>query len=114
MHYRVVEYFKQGLRAWQKSGFNLVKVHAMIHYSSSIRRSGAPIEYTSNMYEHLHIALMKIPYRASNKRDYIDYIVKHNRRLEALRRGATDKDGYSPPIGKNTTLDMVNKTNLSF
>lgn len=84
----------------------------MIHYASSIRRSGAPVEYSSNMYEHLHIALMKIPYRASNKREYIEYIIKHNRRLEALRRNAVEMDGFLPPIGNNSTLDKVCLSNF--
>ncbi len=79
----------------------------MIHYSTSIHRSGAPVEYSANMYEHLHIALMKIPYRASNKREYIEYIIKHYRRLEALRRNAVEIEGFLPPIGNNKALDKV-------
>lgn len=78
MQYKAIEYFKDGLGAFQKSKFNLVKVHSMTHYSSSIYWLEALVEYTSNMYDHLHIALMKIPYRASNKKDYIGFIVKHN------------------------------------
>jgi hypothetical protein len=65
------------------------------------------MEYSTNMYEHLHIALMKIPYRASNKREYIKYIIKHNRRLEALQRNAVEMDGFSPSIGNNKALDKV-------
>jgi len=79
----------------------------MKHYSSSIRHSGAPIEYSSNMYENLHIALVKTAYRASNKKQFLDYIVKYNRRLEVLRMNGVENDGYSPPIGKNTVLEMV-------
>ena len=67
----------------------------MKHYASSIRRSGAPIEYSSNMYEHLHMAMIKTGYRMSNKRNFLDHIVKCNRRLEALRSNALEIDGYS-------------------
>lgn len=105
--FRAVSIFRTHLGTWQKSNFNLVKIHAMKHYSSSIRRSGAPVEYSSNMYENLHIALVKTAYRASNKKQFLDYIVKYNRRLEALRTSALEKDGYSPPVGKNTVLEMV-------
>jgi hypothetical protein len=59
------------------------------------------------MYEHLHIAIMKIPYRASNRRDIIDYIVKHNRRMEALRRATHGREEFFSSLGKNTTLNMV-------
>ena len=99
--------FKNNLGRWQKSSFKIIKIHNMVHYAPSIRRSGAPIEYSSNLYEHLHIAIMKIPYRVSNKREYIEYIVKYNRRLEALRRATARREEFLPSIGKNTALDMV-------
>lgn len=79
----------------------------MSHYSKAIRRSGAAFEYSSNMYEHLHIALMKTAYRSSNKKDYLSYIVKHNRRLQALREKAIGREGFLPPEGKNTPLIQV-------
>ena len=79
----------------------------MKHYASSIRRSGAPIEYNSNMYEHLHIAMVKIGYRINNKKNFLDHIVKCNRRLEALRNNASMDDVYSHPIGTSGALDKV-------
>lgn len=104
---RTVNSFKTHLTRWQKSSFNLVKVHNMIHYAGAIRRSGAPVEYNSNMYEHLHIAMVKTGYRISNKKNFLDHIVKYNRRLEALRNNASGNDGYSCPTGKNKILDKV-------
>ena len=50
---------------------------------------------------------MKTAYKASNKKQFLEFIIKYNRRLKSLRRSALEKDGYSPPVGKNTTLDMV-------
>ena len=72
--------------AWQKSEFNLIKIHAMKHFMSIIRRSEAPIEYSANMYEHLHVALVKIAYRASNKKQFLEFIMKYNRRLEFIMK----------------------------
>jgi len=104
---RTVDSFRIHLTRWQKSSFNLVKVHNMKHCAMSIRRSGAPIEYSSNMYEHLHMALIKTGYRISNKKNFLDHIVKHNRRLEALRQKASENDAYSSCIRKNATLEKV-------
>jgi hypothetical protein len=85
----------------------------MLHYNPSIRRSGAPHEYSSNMYEQLHIALMKIAYRRSNKKDWQSYIVKHNRRLQALREKTIGREGFELPEHRDTPLTMV-CTNLTF
>ena len=38
--------------------------------------------YNANMYEHLQ----KMAYRARNKIQFLEFIVKYNRRLEAFRR----------------------------
>ena len=103
----MVTAFVQEFSRWQKSEFQIVKIHAMSHYSQAIRRSGSPFEYSSNMYEHLHIALMKTAYRASNKKDYHSFIVKHNRRLQALRKSALGKEGFEHPEKGGSTLDEV-------
>ena len=79
----------------------------MRHFSDAIRRSGTPFEYSSNLYEHLHFALMKAAYRRSNRKDYINYIVKHNRRLQALRKNAQEREGFAPNVEKKTALDLV-------
>ena len=105
--HRAIQAFTGALSKWQKSDFHLVKVHAMSHFSDAIRRSGTPFEYNSNLYEHLHIALMKSAYRRSNKKDYINYIVKHNRRLQALRKNAQEREGFAPIVEKTTDLDLV-------
>jgi hypothetical protein len=79
----------------------------MKHYAATIKRSGAPVEYSTNMYEHLHIAIVKTGYRISNKKNFLDHIVKYNRRLEALRKDAVINGAYSRSIGTNSTLDKV-------
>ena len=105
--YRTVEIFKIHFGIWQKSNFNLIKVHNMKHYASSIRQSSALVEYSTNMYEHLHIAIVKTGYRISNRKNFLDHIMKYNRRLEALRKDAMRNGAYSRSIGKNATLDKV-------
>jgi len=81
---KIVELFKIHLGTWQKSNFNLIKVHNIKHYASSIRSFGALVEYNTDMYEHLHIAILKTSYRISNRKFLFDHIVKYNRGLETL------------------------------
>jgi len=83
MSCRTMDSFRIHLRQWQKLSFNLVKVHNMKHYTHSIRRSRAQVEYNSNIYKHLHISLRKIGYQISNKKNFLDHIMKYNRKLEA-------------------------------
>ena len=104
---RTVDSFRTHLKRWQKSHFNLVKVHNMKYYASSIWQFGAPIEYSSNMYEHLHIAMIKMGYQMSNKRNFLHHIVKCNRRIESLRSNESEIDGYSCFFGENATLEKV-------
>lgn len=79
-----VRSMKKHVRHFQKSGFDLVKVHAMSHLKDCIKRCGLPSEYDTGIYEHLHIALMKIPYRHSNRRNFMGQMVRHNQRLRIL------------------------------
>lgn len=77
----------------------------MKHYAGAICWSKTLVEYNSNMFEHLHIAMVKTGYRTSNKKNFLDHIVKYNQRLEALRTSASEIDGCYHSIGKNTTLE---------
>jgi hypothetical protein len=65
---RVVDSFKSTFLDFQRSDFNIIKVHLMTHFTNCIQRSGLPWEYSTNQYEQMHIVLMKTAYRASNKR----------------------------------------------
>ena len=64
------------------------------------------------MYEHLHIAIVKTGYRISNKKNFLDHVVKYNRRLEALRKDAMRNGAYSCSIEKNATLDKVHESEI--
>ncbi len=59
---KAIDTFKEMFISWQKSDFNFVEIHVMSHYVDSICRFGAPFEYSANLYEHLHITLMKATY----------------------------------------------------
>lgn len=58
----------------------------MSHHTDVIHMSKTPFEHSSNIYEHWHIALTKLTCKSSNCRNYSNYIVKHNKRLHALRK----------------------------
>ena len=93
---------------WQRSGFNTSKVHMMNHFSQCIKRSGLPWEYSTDMYEQFHIALMKATYRSSNKRNATPQIVRHNQRLQSLRRAAKQMEGLKKhKEAIDTTLKKV-------
>jgi hypothetical protein len=99
---------ESSLKDWQKSAFNTIKVHMMSHYDPCIRRSGLPWEYSTNMFEHMHVALMKKAYRRSNKKNASLQIIKHNRRLEMLRTVGRHLQGFENiQVHRETILDNV-------
>ena len=105
---RAVEALKGTMVEWQRSGFNTSKVHMMNHFTSCIKRSGLPWEYSTDLYEQFHIALMKTAYRSSNKRQATPQIVRHNKRLQSLRRATKQIEGLeSRKKAVNTPLKKV-------
>jgi hypothetical protein len=65
----------------QASAFGTVKVHSVSHYPDCIWRSGVPSHYSANLYESLHIQLLKIGYRSSNRREAMEQVVLHHQKL---------------------------------
>lgn len=112
MIFSAVNTFVRVLSDWQRSEFQLIKIHDMSHYRTAIIRSGSPFEFSSNLYENLHIALMKRAYRASNKRDFQKFIIKYNRRLQALRTNVQGMDGFEKPKKINSPLNEVCNANI--
>jgi hypothetical protein len=112
---RALENMKTHLGNWQKSEFKIVKIHAMDHFSPSIKRAGLPWEYSSNMFEHMHIALMKRAYRSSNRRKANKQMVTYNRRLEALRVAENDVESVmeKQDVNKKTALHKVMLFNMN-
>ena len=64
------------------------------------------VEYNSNMYEHLYIAIVKIGY-CMRRKNFLDYTVKCNWKLEALRNNVVEIGCYSHLVGKNAIVDKV-------
>ncbi|CAI5460719.1 unnamed protein product, partial [Closterium sp. Yama58-4] len=82
---RLIPLLKDVFVDLQKSEFDITKVHSLAHVVEDIIRSGVPMHYSANVYEYLHQPLVKRAYRASNKRDPIPQIVKHDVRMHMLR-----------------------------
>jgi hypothetical protein len=74
-----------------------------------------PWEYNSNMFEHMHIALMKRAYRSSNRRKANKQMVTYNRRLEALRVAENDVESVmeKQDVNKKTALHKVMFLNMN-
>jgi hypothetical protein len=79
----------------------------MLYYNLSIYRSGVPYKYSSNMYEQLHVALMKIAYIKSNKKYWHIYIVKLKRRLQLLQEKSISREGFKLLEKRDTSLWYV-------
>ncbi len=80
----------------------------MTYYVESIHQAGYPFEYSANMYEHLHIVLLKQAYWGNNHWDYMGHIAKHNLRLQTLWKVAKNMDGFEAPLEWVIPLDKVN------
>jgi hypothetical protein len=52
--------------------------------------------------------LMKAGYRGSNCRNFSKQIVRHNKRLQALRRMTKETEGFEGSVKEITKLDQVN------
>ncbi|CAI5475350.1 unnamed protein product, partial [Closterium sp. Yama58-4] len=75
------------------SGWNLVKVHLLLHLTEAIRRGGLPREYSAAVYENAHIRTCKRPYRALNHRDLRRAIAQHNTNTALLTHLPTNLEG---------------------
>jgi hypothetical protein len=67
-------------------GFNIPKLHSMLHYIESIRSLGSADGYNTESPERLHIDYAKRAYRASNRRDYVIQMTKWLQRQEVVDR----------------------------
>ncbi|KIJ36119.1 hypothetical protein M422DRAFT_261445 [Sphaerobolus stellatus SS14] len=64
--------------------FNIPKLHSMLHYVSSIWTHGTLDGYNTELPERLHINLAKEGYRASNRRNYVQQMIKWLRCQESI------------------------------
>ncbi|CAI5499752.1 unnamed protein product, partial [Closterium sp. Naga37s-1] len=84
-----------------RCGWNLIKVHLLLHITEAIRRAGLPREFSAAVYENAHIRTCKIPYRASNRRQHGTQIVAHNATAALLN---TIPSNVAPAGRYNTAL----------
>ncbi|CAI5954459.1 unnamed protein product [Closterium sp. NIES-64] len=77
----------------EKSGWNLVKVHLLLHLTEAIQGGGLPREYSAAVYENAHIRTCKRPYQRSNHWDVGRVIAQHNTNATLLTRLPTNLEG---------------------
>ncbi|KAG9088406.1 hypothetical protein FRC07_012589, partial [Ceratobasidium sp. 392] len=85
---------QEGIVKEQNSFNRIAKLHMLGHYTDDIRELGTPDGYSTETPEYLHIIYVKVPWRASNRRDPVPQMVKHVRRLEALYIHRTVMDEF--------------------
>lgn len=68
--------------------FNVPKVHALLHYSSSILLFGTTDNYNTEQTERLHIDFTKDAYRATNHKDEYNQMTTWLERREKLQQHA--------------------------
>ena len=83
------------LQARRSEGFNIPKLHSMLHYLDSIRSLGSADGYNTESPERLHIDFAKEAYRASNRVNYVDQMTKWLQRQEAINRRSAYLDWVS-------------------
>jgi hypothetical protein len=103
--HRAKEVFKDSVK--NRKGFDgIPKLHAISHYTSSIRRLGAPDGFSTETPERYHIDYAKDPYRASNRVNPTKQMTTRLQRDEAVRiwtaylswsTGFTFSDCYTAP-----------------
>ncbi|GJP33700.1 hypothetical protein CLOM_g18222 [Closterium sp. NIES-68] len=99
----LVENFKDE----QSSEFNIPKIHAMLHVADDIRRGGIPVHYCSDLYEHIHIALVKRPYRASNKRNAEASITRRCLITELIDSMTATEDGVEDKEARTVAMKQA-------
>jgi Plavaka transposase len=70
----------------QTSEWNIPKIHALKHYPEAIRRAGVPAEYCADLWESLHIGLVKMPFKGGNNRNCTSHILKMSIRRELMSK----------------------------
>ena len=66
------------------SGFSLPQQHSMVHYHDHIKNFGSPNGLCLSITESKHIAVVKRPWRRSNKHAALSQMLKVNERLNKL------------------------------
>ena len=65
--------------------FNIPKLEIWHHFARSTRMMGAPIQWTADVTERLHITEVKLPFRATNHRNFEEQCARILDRLERIK-----------------------------
>lgn len=84
-HYRKI-FLATGVR----TGFNLPRQHALMHYVRAIRLFGAPNGLCSSITESKHIKAVKEPWRRSSRFDALGQMLLSNQRTDKLAAARAD------------------------
>lgn len=71
-----------------RDGFNIPKLHSMLHYTSSIMLFGTTDNYNTEQTERLHIDFTKDAYRSSNRKNEYAQMTTWVERREKIQRHA--------------------------
>jgi hypothetical protein len=83
---------------YKKGKFNIKKLELMQHVGRLIEKLGSTPQFSSDQTERCHITMAKIPYRATNRRDYPEQMCRYLDRQEKARLFAMLLDwGSSQP-----------------
>lgn len=83
-------WLKNGARQGEKGNliphFNIPKLHTAGHLAEQVRAKGTADNYSMEVIEHLHIDLLKEPYKATNRKEWkrqtIQYLVRHQKLVD--------------------------------
>ncbi len=70
---------------YKKGKFNIKKLELMLGICASTRSVGSALQYSTDQSESLHISMAKVPYRATNKKDFEIQMCRFDDRREKLR-----------------------------
>jgi hypothetical protein len=96
---------------------NITKFHSLLHYVDSIKLFGTTDNYSTELFEHLHIDFSKEGWRASNHRDAYPQMIRWLTRKEKMQAFKQYIDKLMlpveslPQIGaeRNTTVHSTNQ-----
>jgi hypothetical protein len=90
----------------RSKGFNLPRMHSMMHYRHLIEEFGAPGGLCTSITESKHIVAVKEPYRRSNRYEALWQMLVTNQRLDKISAARFDfeRRGMLTPRSKNDNM----------
>jgi len=79
----------------------------MIDFNDAIWCSWSPFEYSTKMYEHMHINLMQVAYQSINQHDCIGHILKYNLQIQVYCWKYGEIEAFEISSKGRKTFDQV-------